>query len=61
MPEGYPATPTIRKEWETLPRYSILDRRMYRWGYYLDTGAMSREEFQVAFPWRWAAISPVSR
>ncbi len=23
LPEGYPATPTTRKDWETLPRYSI--------------------------------------
>ncbi len=48
LPEGYPATPTIRKDLETLRRYGILDQRMYRWGYYLGTGAMSREELQVA-------------
>ena len=47
--EGYPATPTIRKDLETLRQYGILDRRMYRWGYYLGTGAMSREELRVAF------------
>jgi len=27
----------------------ILDRQMYRWGYYLGTGAMRRDELQVAF------------
>lgn len=30
LPKDYPATPTIRKDLETLRRYSILDRRMYR-------------------------------
>lgn len=49
LPENYPATPTIRKDIETLRRYGILDQRMYRWGYYLGTGAMSRQELQVAF------------
>ncbi len=49
LPDGYPATPTIRKDLETLRRYGILDRRMYRWGYYLGTGAMNRQELQVAF------------
>lgn len=47
--EGYPAIPTIRKDMETLRRYGILDKRMYRWGYYLGTGAMRLEELQVAF------------
>ncbi len=49
LPAGYPATPTIRKDLETLRRYGILDRRMYRWGYYLGTGAMSQDELKVAF------------
>ena len=48
LPAGYPATPTIRKDLETLRRYGILEQRMYRWGYYLGTGAMSREELQAA-------------
>ncbi|MDJ0618405.1 MAG: hypothetical protein QNJ63_16950 [Calothrix sp. MO_192.B10] len=39
---------TIRKDLETLHRYGILDRRMYRWGYYLGTGAMSQDELKVA-------------
>ncbi|WP_257237039.1 hypothetical protein [Nostoc sp. 'Peltigera malacea cyanobiont' DB3992] len=30
-------------------RYGILERRMYRWGYYLGTGAMSQAELKVAF------------
>ena len=34
---------------ETLRRYGILDRQMYRWGYYLGTGALRRDELQVAF------------
>ena len=49
FPENYPATPTIRKDLETLRNYGILDKRMYRSGYYLGTGAMTREELQVAF------------
>lgn len=49
LPKDYPATPTIRKDLETLRRYGILDRRMYRWGYYLGTGAMSQDELRVAF------------
>ncbi|MGB7444962.1 MAG: WYL domain-containing protein [Coleofasciculaceae cyanobacterium] len=49
LPPGYPTTPTIRKDLQTLRDYSILDRRMYRWGYYLGTGAMSKEELKIAF------------
>lgn len=47
FPEGYPGTATIRKDLETLRDYGILDRRMYRWGYYLGTGAMSREALRM--------------
>jgi predicted DNA-binding transcriptional regulator YafY len=49
LPDGYPATATIRKDLETLRDCGILDRRMYRWGYYLGTGAMSKEQLKVAF------------
>lgn len=49
LPEGYPTTPTIRKDLQTLRDYGILDRRMYRWGYYLGTGAMNLEQLKVAF------------
>ncbi len=49
FPDGYPALPTLRKDLQTLRDYGILDKRMYRWGYYLGTGAMSREQLQVAF------------
>ncbi len=49
FPDGYPALATIRKDLQTLRDYGILDRRMYRWGYYLGTGAMSREQLQVVF------------
>ncbi len=39
---------TLRKDLLLLRRYGILDNRMYRWGYYLGTGAMSREELSLA-------------
>ena len=42
------AIATLRKDLETLRRLGILDRRMYRWGYYLGTGVMTRTELQVA-------------
>jgi WYL domain len=45
---GYPAIPTLRKDLDLLRQYGILDKRMYRWGYYLGTGAMSIEELKVA-------------
>jgi predicted DNA-binding transcriptional regulator YafY len=40
--------PTLRKDLATLRQWGILEQRMYRWGYYLGTGAMSREELQIA-------------
>ncbi|MBU7584794.1 MAG: WYL domain-containing protein [Nostoc sp. TH1S01] len=49
LPKAYPSIPTLRKDLETLRRYGILEDRMYRWGYYLGTGAMSQEELKVAF------------
>ncbi|MDY7014580.1 MAG: WYL domain-containing protein [Cyanobacteriota bacterium] len=48
-PPNYPSTPTLRKDLERLRDWGILDRRMYRWGYYLGTGAMTRRELKVAF------------
>jgi predicted DNA-binding transcriptional regulator YafY len=42
------AIATLRKDLEALRQYGILDRRMYRWGYYLGTGAMNLEHLQVA-------------
>ena len=39
---------TIRKDLRTLRRYGILDDRMYRWGYYLGTGALTHNELQAA-------------
>ncbi|MGG6266256.1 helix-turn-helix transcriptional regulator [Leptolyngbya sp. AN03gr2] len=39
---------TIQSDLKTLRHYGLLDRRTYRWGYYLGTGAMNREELQVA-------------
>jgi hypothetical protein len=47
LPPGYPATATLRKDLQCLRDYGILDRRIYRWGYYLGTGVMSREQLQV--------------
>ncbi|BAZ46095.1 hypothetical protein NIES4102_31230 [Chondrocystis sp. NIES-4102] len=49
LPEKYPAIPTLRKDLEILRDYQILDRRMYRWGYYLGTGVMDKRELQAAF------------
>ncbi len=49
LPDNYPATATIRKDLELLRDYQILDRRMYRWGYYLGTGVMSKRELKAAF------------
>lgn len=48
-PVEYPSIPTLRKDLKTLQEYQILDRRMYRWGYYLGTGVMSPDELKVAF------------
>lgn len=42
--DNYPATATIRKDLELLKDYGILDRRMYRWGYYLGKGAIDLAE-----------------
>ena len=38
---------TLRKDLVTLRRYGVLGQQMYRWGYYLGTGAMNPEELQV--------------
>ena len=38
---------TLRKDLVTLRRYGILDQRMYRWGYYLGTGAMNLAELRI--------------
>jgi predicted DNA-binding transcriptional regulator YafY len=38
---------TLRKDLRTLRRYGILDQRMYRWGYYLGTGALRHQELQL--------------
>ena len=49
LPDNYPATATIRKDLELLRDYQILDRRMYRWGYYFGTGVMSKRELKAVF------------
>ena len=40
--------PTIRKDLVTLRKYGILNKRIYRWGYYLGTGVMTKSELSVA-------------
>ena len=42
------AIPTIRKDLITLRKYGILNKRIYRWGYYLGTGVMTKQELSVA-------------
>ena len=44
-----PAIATLRKDLETLREYNILEKRMYRWGYYFGTGIMTKPEFKTAF------------
>jgi predicted DNA-binding transcriptional regulator YafY len=39
---------TLRKDLKTLRQYGILDQRMYRWGYYLGTGALTQSELSIA-------------
>jgi predicted DNA-binding transcriptional regulator YafY len=40
--------PTLRKDLVVLRKYGLLDRHIYRWGYFLGTGAMTMGELQVA-------------
>jgi hypothetical protein len=44
-----PAIATLRKDLETLKDFGILERRMYRWGYYLGTGVMNKRELKLVF------------
>jgi len=39
---------TLRKDLMTLREYGILDRHRHDWGYYLGSGALNREELQLA-------------
>jgi predicted DNA-binding transcriptional regulator YafY len=48
-PPNYPSIPTLRKDLEHLRDWGILERRMYRWGYYLGTGVMTQRELKVAY------------
>lgn len=41
------STHTLRKDLVTLRRYGVLNQRMYRWGYYVGTGAMNLEELRI--------------
>ncbi len=47
-PEAYPAVATLNKDLSYLREWGILERRMYRWGYYLGTGVMSKPELKAA-------------
>jgi hypothetical protein len=47
--EKAPATATLNRDLQTLREYEILERRMYRWGYYLGTGVMDKYELKAAF------------
>lgn len=49
--------PTINKDLQRLRDYGILDRRMYRHGYYLGTGAMNQDELRVA----WEALASAAK
>jgi hypothetical protein len=42
------STHTLRKDFVALRQWGILNKQMYRWGYYLGTGVMTFEELQVA-------------
>ncbi|MGQ9866923.1 MAG: helix-turn-helix transcriptional regulator [Pseudanabaenaceae cyanobacterium] len=43
-----PTLPTLRKDLGTLRTYGILNRGMYRWGYYLGTGVMTPSELDIS-------------
>ena len=49
LPDKYPSSSTLRKDLELLRDYQILDRRMYRWGYYLGAGVMNKQELKTVF------------
>lgn len=40
--------PTLRKDLVTLRKYGLLEKRIYRWGYFLGTGVMSFKDLQIA-------------
>jgi hypothetical protein len=47
--KDYPAVSTIRKDFQTLKDYGILDQpTRYRWGYYLGTGGLDLRELSYA-------------
>ncbi|MGC1246706.1 MAG: WYL domain-containing protein [Spirulinaceae cyanobacterium] len=49
LPDDYPSASTISSDLATLRDYGLLRQKMYRWGYYLGTGALSQEELKLAF------------
>ncbi|MEH2080374.1 MAG: hypothetical protein V7K89_10275 [Nostoc sp.] len=49
---------TIQSDLKTLRRYGLLDRRAYRWGYYIGMGLMNREEL-YQFSKSWLQIVPL--
>lgn len=48
LPLPHYSVHTLRKDLGTLRQYGVLDRNRHDWGYYLGTGAMNREELQLA-------------
>ncbi|MFM7888721.1 MAG: WYL domain-containing protein, partial [Pseudanabaena sp.] len=40
--------PTLRKDLVILRKYGVLEKRIYRWGYFLGTGILSFKDLQVA-------------
>jgi predicted DNA-binding transcriptional regulator YafY len=48
LPKNYPSVATIRKDLGILRQYGILSDRIYRWGYYIGTGALTQEELSIA-------------
>lgn len=42
------AAPTLQKDLGTLRQYGLLERQIYRHGYYVGTGVMSYSELQLA-------------
>lgn len=49
LPRDSPSLATIASDLKALRKYGLLDKRMYRWGYYLGTGALNSQELSIAF------------
>ena len=44
-----PSTATISKDFKELRKFGILKKSPYKWGYYLGTGVMSKQQLKIAF------------